>query len=145
MPLLEHDGLLDYEKISDAVRAYAAEEKQASMGMDVPGLLTAISANNDILSAKVGDTTYAKMKDKFTGAHAYQVGEYACIEIRYGSALQRTFSDRERGLEGRCFNSTKKYWMISLIPAKFSDGKPVADIQSFARFIGIDPTPFLKK
>lgn len=145
VPMLEHGGLFDYEKISDAVRAYAAEEKQASMGMDVPGLLAAISANNDILSTKVGNTTYAKMKDKFTGAHTYQAGEYACIEIRYGSALQRTFSDREKGLEGRCFNSTKKYWMISLIPAKFSDGKPVADIQSFARFIDIDPTPFLKK
>ena len=144
VPLLDHDSLLDYEGITSAVRAYAAKKKQEALGLDVDGLLAAISNNRDIISAKVGMVNYEKMKDKFTGAYVYDAGEYACIEMHYGSGLQKRFSDRTDGLEGRYFNSTKKYWMISLVPAKFSDGKPVADILAFAKFLNIDITPFKK-
>lgn len=137
-------GLVDYEAVTEAVRAFAAKQKQAGMGLDIDGLLTAIAQSDGVASARVGMAGHAKMRDKFTGAHMYGAGEHALIHIRYGSDLQKRFSDRTNGLEGRFFNSTTKEWLISLVPAKFSDGKAVADITSLAKYLNIDLTPFKK-
>lgn len=127
-----------------AVRAYAAKQAQDALDIDVDGLVAAIQAHADINTAIVSMVDYVKLSDRFTGSFNYKAGTYLRLDMRYGSTLQKNISDKTIGLEGRVFDKNAKDWLISLSPANFSDGKPVADITAFAKFADIDSTQFKK-
>lgn len=44
----------------------------------------------------------------------------------------------------RAFDDIAKEFLVSLVPAQFSDGKPVATVLELARYLSIDPTTYLK-
>jgi hypothetical protein len=128
----------------DAVMAYAAKQKISGMGLDVEGLLTQIRGVAGVASANVGMANLAKVRDKYTGSHLYKAGEYIRLLLPRGGDLNARFANRVTGLAGRAFDDRTKEFLVSLIPAKFSDGKDVADIIALARYLSIDPTPFKK-
>lgn len=130
--------------IHQAVLACHAKRQQESLGIDVDGLLAAIQAHADVNTAAVSMKDYAKLADRFTGSFMYHAGKYIQVSMRYGSDLQKNISDKVVGLDGRVFDKTTKDWLVSLVPDKFSDGKPVADIAAFAKFVGIDANQFKK-
>ncbi|CAN5294149.1 hypothetical protein BH10PSE16_BH10PSE16_00750 [soil metagenome] len=144
VPSMNADYLANTQGITQAVLAYAAKQKQAGMGLDIDGLMTLIARQPGVSSIKVATNGTAKMRDKYTGSFMYNAGEYLRVVIPRGSLLQEKFSDRVRGLEGRYWDKPNGEWLVSLTPAKFSDGKAVADIASLAKYLDIDISKFKK-
>ncbi|PIQ55384.1 MAG: hypothetical protein COW02_03500 [Comamonadaceae bacterium CG12_big_fil_rev_8_21_14_0_65_59_15] len=130
--------------LQDAINAYAIKQKQAGMGLDVDGLLAQISNVAGVASAKVGMVNHAKVRDKYTGSHLYKAGEYIRLLLPRGGDLNARFANKVTGLQGRAFDDRAKEFLVSLVPAKFSDGKDVADVIALARYLSIDPTPYKK-
>lgn len=132
------------EDLDEAVRAHAAKNRLSATGLDVDGLLAAIGAVPGVQSAKVGTNPHIKPRDRYTGAHTYQGGQYIRLALPRGSALNERFANRVSGLQGRAFDDRTKEFLVSLVPAQFSDGKPVATVFELARYLSIDPATYLK-
>ncbi len=142
--LVPNGRLMSPANLQRTVQAYYAKKASEAASFDLDGLVAAIAADRDILSAKVGMTSEAKVRDTYSGSFMYEAGKYIRVEIKFGSKLQKRMSDREEGLNGRYFNKNAKDWLFNIAPATFSDGKPVADIGALAKFIGIDVSQFKK-
>jgi hypothetical protein len=144
---------IDYEDvfsampaIMGAVQSFAAQRQQEDSGLDIVGYLAALSAIPGVTSAQIAADGYgyAKTGDRYSGSYFYPAGTYLRLSLARGTPVQKKVMDKGNGLDGRCFDKTRLDWLVSLVPAKFSDGKPVADVTSLAKFLNIDLARFTK-
>jgi hypothetical protein len=130
--------------IINALKAKKAAKAKEGLSIDVDGLLSMLNDHKDVQGARLGTDIYVKARDRYTGSATLQPGTYILMGTAYKSDLSNRISAKGAGLEGRFFDSAKKVWVLSLIPAKYSDGKDVATVQDLCKMAGIDYQQFSK-
>jgi hypothetical protein len=118
-----------------AVQKVRAADKA---GTDVPGILAALQAMPDVLSAKVGDTTTREKRYGTRAHYTYESGAYILLGIVRGSPLHEKVATKgDAGLQGRSFDSVTKCFRITIADGEtWTDGAAVASVDSLFKHIG---------
>lgn len=111
-----------------------------SAGVDIEGILKAIRSLPGVLSADVGTTDETKFADRWSAHFVYHANTYINITfVRYSETQKKIAEKGEAGLQGRTFDSVRKCFRIAIRDGEtFSDGKPVASVNSLFKHLGLN-------
>ncbi|MFM0608656.1 SNF2-related protein [Paraburkholderia sediminicola] len=127
-------SMIGWAKKAKAVRA------MDSAGTDVPGMLAAILRVPGILSATVGTADVREKRYGTIASYTYLTGTYILLGIVRGSSLfDKIATKGDAGLQGRTFDKETKCFRVTIPSGEtFSDGVPVASVDSLFKHIGLN-------
>jgi SNF2 family DNA or RNA helicase/predicted RNA methylase len=132
-------AMCQWAKKAKSIRALDAA------GVDIQGILTAIRSLSGVLSADVGTTDETKFADRYSAHFVYHANTYINITfVRYSDTQKKVAAAGAEGLQGRTFDSVRKCFRVTIKDGEtFSDGKPVASVNSLFKHLGLNMSDYL--
>ncbi|WP_227461734.1 SNF2-related protein [Cupriavidus pauculus] len=117
-----------------------AKRNAAELGVDIDAILAKLRAIDGVWSVELGDSDETKYPDRYSQLYAYKANQYVRIKTTRGTRTHEKIATAgAAGLEGRTFDNVRKAFRLTLKDGeKFSDGKPVASVNSLLAHLGIE-------
>jgi hypothetical protein len=109
-------------------------------GIDLAGMLKALGNVPGIASVTVGLFDEMKATDRYSASYMYKANEYAFLKTVRGSDTHKKIATAgAEGLQGRTFDNKRQAFRVCLKKGEvFTDGKPVASIESLFEHLSLN-------
>ncbi len=121
-------------------KAYTAKAALDAAGIDVSGMLAALKNIPGVSFARLGTQDDTKYPDRYSAMYKYEANQYILLGLVRGTdTYSKIATAGAAGLQGRTFDNVTKCFRITIKDGeKFSDGKPVASVESLFAHLGLN-------